>query len=209
MPNVERKFSEFADNFVEATEELATTLGIPAEAVTEQKTQHTAYIAAFNACKSPNAEPIDHEERREKRNALELVIRKLKNAYIDGDPKGVVTNEIRMRFGLPPKDTTHTPVNPPTETPSFNMDLGGYLNIVVRHSSRPNNYSGAVLFYRVSDEPVTSHKDLTTSKLLTRIKEMLVFEDAERLKTLYAALCWQNEKGQLGPPSPIQSIIIV
>jgi hypothetical protein len=41
------------------------------------------------------------------------------------------------------------------------------------------------------------------------IIKRLVFEDSDRLKTLYAALCWENEKGYLGPPSPIQSIIIV
>jgi hypothetical protein len=61
----------------------------------------------------------------------------------------------------------------------------------------------------VSAEPVESHKELIASKLLTRMKETLVFEDADRLKTLYAALRWQNEKGELGPSSPIQSLVIV
>jgi hypothetical protein len=209
MPTSEAKFLEFAEKFAKATEDLADTLGIPADAVTEQKTQLTAYTTAFNACKSSNAGPIDREDRSEKKKVLQLVIRRIKNAYIDGDPKAVVTNEMRMRFGLPTKDATHTPVDPPKETPSFSMEMGGYLKIVVRHPARPKNYSGAVLFYKVSDVPVTSHKDLATSKLLTRIKETLVFEDSDQLKTLYAALCWQNEKGQVGPPSPIQSIIIV
>jgi hypothetical protein len=65
------------------------------------------------------------------------------------------------------------------------------------------------MFYKVSEEPITSHKELTLSKLLTRIKETLVFEDSDRLKTLSAALCWENEKGELGPLSPIQSLVIV
>jgi hypothetical protein len=209
MPFAEAKFAEFAEVFTEAAEELADTLGIPADVATKQKGQFTAYKAAFTACESPNAGPVDREGRKEKRGALELSIRKIKNAYIDGDPKGVVTNEIRLRFGLPPRDTTHTPVEPPHEIPTFTLESGGYLQVVVRHPARPPRYSGAVLFYKVSEEPVTNHTELTGSKLLTRPKETLAFEDADRLKAFYAALCWQNEKGECGPSSPIQSIPIV
>jgi hypothetical protein len=34
------------------------------------------------------------------------------------------------------------------------------------------------------------------------------FEEDERGKTLYIALCWQNEKGQRGPWSNVQTTII-
>ena len=206
MPFAEAKFAEV---FTEAAEDLADTLGIPADVATKQKGQFTAYKAAFTACESPNAGAVDREDRKEKRDALSQTIRKVKNAYIDGDPKGVVTNEIRLRFGLPPRDTTHTPVEPPREIPAFTLESGGYLQVAVRHPARPPRYSGAVLFYKVSEEPITNHKELTGSKLLTRPKETLAFEDADRLKVLYGALCWQNEKRELGPSSPIQSMTIV
>jgi hypothetical protein len=209
MPTAEGAFAKFVEVYAKAAEELAETLGIPADLVTKQNTQLTAYMAAFTACESPNAGKVDREDRKEKRAALSDTIRKIKKAYIDGDPKGVVTNEIRIRFGLPPLDTTHTPVEPPSEIPPFTLESGGYLQAVINHPARPPRYNGAVLFYKVSEEPITSHKELTMSKLLTRIKETLSFEDSDRLKTLYAALCWQNEKGELGPPSPIQSLVIV
>jgi hypothetical protein len=209
MPFAEAEFSKFAGVFAEATEELAETLGIPADLVTKQKTQLAAYTAAFTACEQPNAGPVDREDRKEKREVLSRTIRKIKNVYIDGDPKDVVTNETRLRFGLPPRDAVHTPVEPPREIPTFTLESGGYLQAVIHHPARPDSYSGAVLFYKVSVDPVESHKELTASKLLTRIKETLSFEDTDRLKTLYAALCWQNEKGELGPPSPIQSLVIV
>jgi hypothetical protein len=209
MPFAEEKFSDFAEVFTETTENLAATLGILTDTVTNIKALLTAYKAAYTACESPNAGPIDRENRREKRAALEAAIRRIKNAYIDGDPKGVVTNEIRMQFGLKPKDTIHTPIEPPSEIPAFTLESGGYLQATVTHPARPASYNGAVLFYRISDEPVTSHEELTSSKLLTRVKETLVFKDTDRLKTLSAALCWENEKGQLGPVSPIQSLIIV
>jgi hypothetical protein len=205
----EAEFAKSAEVFTEAMEELAETLGIPADLATKEKAQFTAYMAAFTVCESPNAGKVDREDRKEKRDTLTATMRKIKKAYIDGDPKEVVTNEIRLKFGLPPLDTTHTPVEPPSEIPPFTLESGGYLQVVVRHPAKPPRYNGAVLFYRVSEEPVTSHKELTSSKLLTRMKETLVFEDSDRLKTLYAALCWQNEKGELGPLSPIQSLVIV
>jgi hypothetical protein len=205
MPFGERNFSDFAEVFTETTEDLAATLGIPADMATNVK----ALLTAYTACESPNAGPIDRENRREKRIALEVAIRRIKNAYIDGDPKGVVTNEIRMKFGLKPKDTTHTPIEPPREIPTFALESGGYLQATVTHPAKPLSYNGAVLFYRLSEEPVTSHEELTSSKLLTRVKETLIFKDTDRLKTLSAALCWENEKGQLGPVSPIQVLTIV
>ncbi|MDR1127416.1 MAG: hypothetical protein LBL06_04725 [Treponema sp.] len=209
MPLAENKFSDFANVFVEATEAFAALLGISAEKVTKVKALLTKYQTAYTACESPNAGPIDREDRRENRYALEGEIRRIKNAYIDGDPNGMVTNEVRMQFGLPPRDKSHTPIEPPRETPAFSLVSGGYLQITVIHPAKPINYNGAVLFYCISDEPLTSHEELTSSKLLTRMKETLAFKDTERLKTLSAALCWQNGKGQLGPMSPIQSIIIV
>jgi hypothetical protein len=38
--------------------------------------------------------------------------------------------------------------------------------------------------------------------------ETLIFEDTQLGQTLCIALCWENEKGRLGPPSPIQSHVI-
>jgi hypothetical protein len=203
------EFTKLAEVFMRAVEELAAMLGIPADKVTNIKTLWTAYMAAVEVCKSPNAGRVDREDRKEKRKALELMIRNIKNAYINGDPNGLVTNEIRVRFGLPPRNAVRIPVDTPHEIPPFTMETGGYLQVVIRHPAKPPRYIGAVLFYKVSAEPVTSHKELSSSKLLTRLKEVLVFEDADRLKTLYAALCWQNQKGELGPPSPIQPLVIV
>jgi hypothetical protein len=206
IPRAWAEFTKFAEVFAKTTDDLAALLGIPADIVTKLKALLADYIAAATACESPNAGPIDREARKEKRNVLEPVIRKIKNVYIDGDPKDVVTDEIRMKFGLPPKDVIHTPVEPPKEIPAFTLEIGGYLQVIVSHPAKPANCNGAVLFYKVSEEPIIDPKDLTSSKLLTRVKETLVFTVSDRLKSLYAALCWENEKGQLGPLSPIQTI---
>jgi hypothetical protein len=38
--------------------------------------------------------------------------------------------------------------------------------------------------------------------------ETLTFKEGDLSKTLHIALCWENEKGELGPPSPVQRIVI-
>jgi hypothetical protein len=209
MPRPETKFAGFVRAFIDATEALSEVLGIPTDAVEKAKTQRIAYDAAFTACEQPNAGRVDREKRNERRKELEHTIRAIKNAYIDSDPKGVVTDEIRLQFQLPPRDAVHTPVGTPIEVPPFTLATGGYLQIIVRHPAKPPRYTGAVLFYKVSEKPIVTIKELTSSKLLTRIKEIIAFEESDKLKTLYAALRWQNEKGELGPPSPIRSLGIV
>jgi hypothetical protein len=78
----------------------------------------------------------------------------------------------------------------------------------VKHPARPPRYNGAVAFYKVGGPVPETHKELTQSKLLTRPRETLAFEDTQLGQTLYIALCWENEKGRLGPPSPIQARVI-
>jgi hypothetical protein len=79
---------------------------------------------------------------------------------------------------------------------------------VITHPAKPVGYNGAVAFYMVSDEAPADHSALTRSRLLTRSRETLTFEDAHLGRTLYIALRWENRKGTLGPWSPIQSKVI-
>jgi hypothetical protein len=78
----------------------------------------------------------------------------------------------------------------------------------VKHPARPPRYNGAVARYKVGGPAPETHDELTGSKLLTRPREVLAFEDTQLGQTLYIARYWQNEKGRLGPPPPIQSHVI-
>ncbi|MDR2633069.1 MAG: hypothetical protein LBC51_05530 [Treponema sp.] len=204
----EAEFLSFATIFSAGTLTHATVLGIPAVLVTDNTEKLAAYTAAYHAAEAPNAGKIDREDRREKRDALTKNIRKIKNAYIDPDPLDAVSPEILLDFGLHPKDPVRTDVPDPTEVVPFTLEGGAYLQIIVKHPSRPLRYNGAVAFYKVGGSVPETHKDLTSSKLLTRPREILSFEETQLGQTLYIALCWENEKGRLGPPSPIQSRVI-
>jgi hypothetical protein len=65
-----------------------------------------------------------------------------------------------------------------------------------------------VAHYTVSVETPPDHTFLTTSRLLTRPREIITFEEAHLGQTLHISMQWQNHKGELGPPAPIQSKVI-
>jgi hypothetical protein len=204
----EAEFLSFATTFNAGLVTHAELLGIPAALVSADTTKLAAYTAAYHAAEAPNAGKLDREDRKEKRDDLTKNIRKIKNAYLDADPLDAVTPEILLDFGLNTKDTTRTDVPDPTEIVPFTLEGGEYLQVIVKHPARPERYNGAVARYRVGGPAPETHKDLTSSKLLTRPREILTFEDTTLGQTLYIALYWQNEKGRLGPPSPIQSRVI-
>jgi hypothetical protein len=208
VPDQEEKFRAFVIVFCAAVVTHAAALGIPAALVTEITAKLAAYLAAADVCEQPNAGKVDRETRKLARTALTVDIRKVKNAYIDADPLGAVTNDIRMDFGLEPKDDIRTDVPAPTEVVPFELESGEYLQIVVKHPAKPKGYNGAVARYTVSVETPPDHTFLTMSKLLTRPRELLTFEESQLGQTLHISMQWQNLKGELGPWAPIQSKVI-
>ncbi|MDR1325149.1 MAG: hypothetical protein LBK00_03840 [Treponema sp.] len=204
----EAEYFSFATTFNAAAITHAALLGISAALVTGNTEKLAAYAAAYHAAEAPNAGKIDRESRKEKREDLTQSMRKIKKAYLDADPLDVVTPEIFLDFGLTAKDHIRTDVSDPTEIVPFSLENGGYLQVIVKHPARPLHYNGAVAFYKVGGPVPKTHKELTSSKLLTRPIEALIFEATQLGETLYIALCWENEKGKLGPLSPIQSHVI-
>lgn len=205
----EAEFHAFANNFHTATETNAEVLGISANVRSDLNTKLIAYNASYDVCEKPNAGKLDRETRRETRKNLSTFINKMKKSYLDADLSGVVTPTILADFGYTPKDTSHTNVPRPTDVVPFELLSGNYLQIIVTHPSKPNNYNGAVAFYTVSQQAVTEQSALSLSRLLTRRREIFTFDGSQLGQTLSMSLCWENEKGELGPPSPIQARIII
>ncbi|MDR2177915.1 MAG: hypothetical protein LBP20_07755, partial [Treponema sp.] len=104
-------------------------------------------------------------------------IRKIKNAYLDADPLDAVTPEILLDFGLQPKDTTRTDVPDPAEVVPFTLENGEYLQVIVKHPPRPPRYNGAVARYKVGGPPPATHKELTSSRLLSAPEKSKPFHD--------------------------------
>jgi hypothetical protein len=204
----EEEYRKLAVTFNAAAVSHAKLLGIPTALVTDNTARLAAFTAACKAADAPNAGRLDLEDHREKRVSLTHNMQKIKKAYLDADPLGAVTPEILLNFGLEKKDTTRTDILDPPEVIPFTLESGGYLKIIVRHPARPAGYNGAVAYLKVGGPPPREHKELTTTRLLTRPVETISCPETQLGETLYITLCWQNEKGRIGPPAPIQSHVI-
>jgi hypothetical protein len=126
-----------------------------------------------------------------------------------------VTDDDRIALGLPIHDTTPTPIGPPTTMPTFVLDLSIPRHIRLRYhdqdnhsEAKPHGVNGAVVAWGILTAPPVDQEDLPHTLLATRSPFTIDFHEADRGKTLYIALCWQNEKGQRGPWSNIEAGII-
>lgn len=118
-------------------------------------------------------------------------------------------------MGLHVRDNTPTTIQVPTTRPELEIEVYDVRRLkVVFHDmdsnskAKPYGTNGAVIAIAVLDAPPIDHSALTRTVLATRTPHILEFTEEERGKTVYIAICWQNEKGQRGPWSEIVSAII-
>jgi len=210
IPRGESEFFAFATTFVGAAATYAETLGIPSAMVASLQAKLAVYKTAYEASESANAGRLDRRDRKVKRKALTDDIRKTKNAWIDPNPSGAVTPEIRGAFGLPEPDESRTDEPDPTEEVEFSLRHGEYGQVVIVHGARPENYNGALALYKVvpPGAPAPVLAELLNSRLLTKTHEIMEFPDTEIGHTLYITLVWQNSKGRRGPAAQVRNIVI-
>jgi hypothetical protein len=128
----------------------------------------------------------------------------------------LVTNAYLEDMGFPPRpDGGHSPH--PVDKLFVDLNVMPMGNLVVKatfenrdtgSSVIPYYLTGAVVYYLISDTPVTDQNMLAFSKLATHSPLELIFEPAQRSKIAYLAARWQNRKGELGPWSEIVSCVI-
>jgi hypothetical protein len=119
------------------------------------------------------------------------------------------------RLGLKPPDTVRTEHAVVNELVEFELRLRAVREIVVNfwikgaeHRAKPARCVGAVLVYGTPDTPPEHPDDLARHILASRTPRIIRFEETLRGKTVYIALCWQNERGIRGPWSEIKTAII-
>jgi hypothetical protein len=120
-----------------------------------------------------------------------------------------------VRLGLRPPDRTrkeHVVVN---ELVEFDLSLRGIREIVVNfwikgadHRAKPAGYDGAVLVWDTLAAPPERPTDLAEHTMASRSPHILEFDEADRGKTVYIALQWQNERGITGPWSEMQTAVV-
>jgi hypothetical protein len=184
---------------------------IPSPARTELNNAYADWYTYFAATLKPHTK-AETTEKNDARKRAEKAIRPFVKQYLRFKP---VSNGDRDNMGIPNYDETRTSHDTVAERVEFYLDVQGIRQVKARFKvlgaegrAKPSGYDGAVVVWGVLDKPPAEPEDLPNHKLASRTPYTMKFREAERGKTVYAALCWQNGKGIQGPWSEIQSSII-
>jgi hypothetical protein len=176
------------------------------------RTANDSFAALQKQADSPAKNSIVVAEKNAARKMLEGIIRTLAGFRLKNP---IITDAERIALGLHVRDTTPSNIPAPTTRPEIDLDVLDFRRLKVTFhdqgsdsKAKPYGVNGAVIIYAVLDTPPADHSALTRSVLATRTPHILEFTEEERGKTVYVAICWQNEKGEKGPWSEIESAIV-
>jgi hypothetical protein len=152
-------------------------------------------------------------EKNETRDTLKSATRRFVKGYVEYNP--VVTDKDRELMGLPIHDTKPTPVTTPASfpVPTVKQPSPGTVEVNVVDSvsgrkAKPAGVHGFETAWAILDTAPVDWEQLNHSSFSTRTPLHLTFHGADRGKTLYFALRWENTRGVKGPWSEIFSTII-
>jgi hypothetical protein len=177
------------------------------------KALFTDYETKLAAAKAGNHGKVDVAEKNAAKDALMRKARLITKLYIAWNPKA--SDALREEAGVTVHDGARTSVPVPKTRPEFNLKVLDIMRVQIEFHDQgsesraiPYGYNGAVFCYVTGGEAVKDYAALTKSALLTHSPGTLTLPPETEGKTLSGALMWQNEKGEKGPWSEIQSIII-
>jgi hypothetical protein len=189
---------------------------IPATAKTALNTAYENWYNAFALTFNPHAPQITREKNRVRLES-ERALRAFVNQYLRFPP---VTDLDRDNMRIPNRDLIRTPHIEVTEVVEFDIRLRNIREVVVNfwikgadHKAKPNGYDGAVFIWDVSDlqsgdAPPKDINALTLHIMASKTPHAIPFQEEERGRTVYIAAAWQNERGNIGQWSEIQSAVI-
>jgi hypothetical protein len=214
LPSGDHDFLEWTGNFNTVLAPLIEGLGIPPaeyELIVALRSTFAAALVLTDASSTRN--PGTVAAKNDAHKALEKAVRKMIGSHLKYND--ALTNKNREDLGIPIPDTTHTPILPPTTHPVLELKISDIRQIKLyfrdpasETNARPYGVNGAVVFYDIRTSEPDDPEDLKQNVLATRSPFRLNFKDHDRGKRVYVTVCWQNEKGQRGPWSEVQNIVI-
>jgi hypothetical protein len=212
LPTKDSELATWSENFVRQVEDNAAAWDIPSAEVADLRTAVSDYLNLYSQTDSPSRTSITVAEKNAARSILILRIRGMTDFRLRNP---IITSAQRIALGLKVRDTIITPIPIPVSRPEMYIEVLDVrrLSVIFRDQgsstkAKPYGVNGAVVHFDVRDTAPHEPEELTRSVLATRTPYTLKFTEAERGKTVYIALCWQNEKGAKGPYSEIESAII-
>lgn len=212
IPKKDAELVAWSANFTAGVTANAGAWWIPFDEVSALQTADATFAALHAQADSPLRNSVIVAEKNAARNVLVAKIRELAGFRLKNP---VITRAQRTALGLHVRNTTYTTISVPKSRPELDIDVVDFRRLKIvfhdmetKSKAKPYGVNGAVIIYAMPDTPPTDINTLTRSVLATRTPHILEFTEEERGKRVYIAICWQNEKGEKGPWSEIQSAIV-
>jgi hypothetical protein len=215
IPQNDADFDQWFKNLVQYVAQKAPVWKhIPKDDLDAFIEAYATWYTSYAPTLKPHGQPETAEKNRVKA-ASERLIREFVNRFLRYRP---VTDADRDQMKIPNRDLIRTPHNNPKEEVEFALRIKGIRQVHVdfkvlgsMSKAKPDYYDGAVIVWDVWDraegKAPTRPEDLYRHVLASKTPHTLKFDETERGKTVYVALCWQN-RGQLGPWSEMQSTYV-
>jgi hypothetical protein len=182
----------------------------------------TVYAPAYNTYVEVYARWLNWAERtpristelEEAEAVLKPLTRTLYTGFLRTSP--LVTDDDLQAMGLPKhSDGSRHPAPVETHYPGFRILTDvvrqlriDFYDIDTQSKAKPAGQHGAEIRWAILDTPPMHMDDLVRSSFDTDTPLTLTFDEDQRGKKVYFALCWENTVGEKGPFSSIQEAVI-
>jgi hypothetical protein len=215
LPQADLALLEWAKNFHEVSDEMATAWQLPKPEIATIGMLTTNFGVQLDKCHSDQATHSDFVEKNTMRKALIAKIRDFYNTNVRFNK--LIDDAGRARLGVTIPDPNTTPGPVPKNYPDLTLkgvpDVICEVKLIMKNpetgrARMPHGYNGAVVASLVSDTPITDPKLLTDEELASTSHHILKFTAPQEGKRVYVSVSYENGTGKCGPPSPIQSFVI-
>jgi hypothetical protein len=218
IPSNDRSFLTWLKNLIAyIIVKSASTFGIPDAEFNRLRTETNDFEQKLNVSDAPDTRTkAAVQAKKDARTVVEKTVRLFVKRFLNNNP--AVTNADRDSMGLPIYKDTRTPAPVPTDKPDFTIEPRGGSRLEVhfhahdadreQRNAKPNGVHGIEIAWAMLDEAPKSYADLSHSAFDTRSPYIFQFDLSDAGKRFYCCLRWENTRGEKGPWSEIQSMII-
>jgi len=211
IPRNAMAFIAFLKNILHHANANMVAWKIPADVLTVLNELLEELVAAVEAL-ALNRTPANTKARNMAKAKTEKTLRQFIIQHLRYNP---VTDADRVEMGIPNHDTVRTNHIEVLENVDFLITADRIRELSVsfwihgaNNKAKPKNYDGAVVIWQQLDTPPTKHSELTNHALASRTPYRIKFEETDRRKEVYVAMCWQNARGIRGAWTEIKSAYI-
>ncbi|MDR1284494.1 MAG: hypothetical protein LBK99_27335, partial [Opitutaceae bacterium] len=178
--------------------------------IAAQATWRTARTTAKNPA---TRTPVAIQAKKAARKTLEKQLRFVAAAYLARNP--LVHDKDRVAMGITVRKTTRTPQPVPAKQPGMRITLVApgrvqvsFFDLENHRRARAPFTSGVEMASALRETAPLTDADFTRSHFATRSPFTFDFDIADRGKTLWLRLRWENSRGKKGPWTDVYQVII-